>query len=148
MNDAIVCRNLLFSYDVKPVLWNVNITIPEGDFVCVVGPNGSGKTTLLKIALGLLKPTSGTIEIFGQAPDRSRGRIGYVPQHPRLDPLFPVSGPNGISPRSAAASNNESLSLGPLRVNPICSCWTNRPRVWTPMSKKDSTAFCRNSTNG
>jgi len=91
MNDAIVCRNLLFSYDVKPVLWNVNITIPEGDFVCVVGPNGSGKTTLLKIALGLLKPTSGTIEIFGQAPDRSRGRIGYVPQHPRLDPLFPVS---------------------------------------------------------
>ena len=91
MMDAIACRNLLFGYDGKPVLWNVNITIPEGDFVCVVGPNGSGKTTLLKIALGLLKPTSGTIEVFGQRPDRSRGRIGYVPQHPQLDPLFPVS---------------------------------------------------------
>ena len=91
MMDAIACRDLLFGYDSKPVLRNVNITIPEGDFVCVVGPNGSGKTTLLKIALGLLKPTAGTIEVFGQPPDRSRGRIGYVPQHPRLDPLFPVS---------------------------------------------------------
>ena len=91
MSDAITCRNLEFGYDGKPVLRNVNLAIPEGDFVCVVGPNGSGKTTLLKLALGLLKPSSGTIDVYGQQPDRSRGRIGYVPQHPRLDPLFPVS---------------------------------------------------------
>ena len=91
MMDAVTCRDLHFRYDAKPVLNNVNIAIPKGDFVCVVGPNGSGKTTLLKIALGLLKPTAGSIEVFGQRPDRSRGRIGYVPQHPRLDPLFPVS---------------------------------------------------------
>ncbi|MEN8007217.1 MAG: ABC transporter ATP-binding protein [Candidatus Krumholzibacteriota bacterium] len=91
MSDAITCRGLEFGYDGKPVLRNVNITIPVGDFVCVVGPNGSGKTTLLKIALGLLKPTAGSIEVLGQRPDRSRGKIGYVPQHPRLDPLFPVS---------------------------------------------------------
>jgi zinc transport system ATP-binding protein len=89
--DAITCRDLTFGYDGKPVLNNVNISIPDGDFVCVVGPNGSGKTTLLKIALGLLKPTVGSIEVFGRQPDHSRGRIGYVPQHPRLDPLFPVS---------------------------------------------------------
>ena len=91
MSDAITCRDLEFGYDGKPVLRNVSLAIPEGDFVCVVGPNGSGKTTLLKLALGLLKPSSGTIEIYGQRPERSRGRIGYVPQHPRLDPLFPVS---------------------------------------------------------
>jgi zinc transport system ATP-binding protein len=91
MSNALSCRDLDFGYNGKPVLKNVNISIPEGDFVCVVGPNGSGKTTLLKIALGLLKPTTGTIEIFGQRPSRSQGRIGYVPQHPRLDPLFPVS---------------------------------------------------------
>ena len=91
MSEAIVCRGLSFGYDGRPVLNNVDISIPEGDFVCVVGPNGSGKTTLLKIALGLLKPTTGSIEVLGQRPDRSRGRIGYVPQHPRLDPLFPVS---------------------------------------------------------
>jgi zinc transport system ATP-binding protein len=91
MSAAIQCRGLEFGYDGKPVLSKVNISIPDGDFVCVVGPNGSGKTTLLKIALGLLKPDRGSIEVFGQAPDRAQGRIGYVPQHPRLDPLFPVS---------------------------------------------------------
>jgi zinc transport system ATP-binding protein len=79
MSAALTFRDLHFGYDGKPVLSNVNVTIPEGDFVCAVGPNGSGKTTLLKIALGLLKPTRGEIEVFGQRPDRSRGRIGYVP---------------------------------------------------------------------
>lgn len=91
MSTALACRNLEFGYGGTPLLQNVNISIPEGDFVCVVGPNGSGKTTLLKLALGLLKPTAGSIEVFGRAPNYSRGRIGYVPQHPRLDPLFPVS---------------------------------------------------------
>jgi len=87
---AIACRDLTFGYEHKTVLEKVNITIPRGDFVCVVGPNGSGKTTLLKLALGLLSPTSGNIDIFGRTPRKARGRIGYVPQHPRLDPLFPV----------------------------------------------------------
>ena len=91
MSDAITCKGMEFGYDGKAVLRNVNISIPEGDFVCVVGPNGSGKTTLLKLALGLLSPTAGRIEVFGQSPGRSRQRIGYVPQHPQLDPLFPIS---------------------------------------------------------
>ncbi len=88
---AIACQDLSFGYDGVPVLQNVDISIPEGDFVCVVGPNGSGKTTLLKLALGLLRPTSGRIAVFDETPARSRQRIGYVPQHPRLDPLFPIS---------------------------------------------------------
>jgi zinc transport system ATP-binding protein len=89
--SIIACHDLAFGYENKPLLQKVNIAIPHGDFVCVVGPNGSGKTTLLKLALGLLQPTSGQIEVFGKAPRHARGRIGYVPQHPRLDPLFPVS---------------------------------------------------------
>ena len=91
MTPVIQCTDMQFGYDRKPVLENVNISIPDGDFVCVVGPNGSGKTTLLKLALGLLKPTAGKIEIFGKPPEQVRNRIGYVPQHPRLDPLFPVT---------------------------------------------------------
>ncbi|MBE0564490.1 MAG: ABC transporter ATP-binding protein [Krumholzibacteria bacterium] len=90
MSDVITCRGLTFGYGGEPILRNVNLAIPAGDFVSVVGPNGSGKTTLLKLALGLLKPDAGTIEVFGQPPHRSRRRMGYVPQHPRLDPLFPV----------------------------------------------------------
>ncbi len=87
----IAFRDLTFGYESKPILQKVNIAIPHGDFVCVVGANGSGKTTLLKLALGLLQPASGSIEVFGKAPRHARGQIGYVPQHPRLDPLFPVT---------------------------------------------------------
>jgi zinc transport system ATP-binding protein len=92
MSEAVLaCRDLDFSYDRHHVLRQVNLEIPAGDFVCVVGPNGSGKTTLLKLALGLLTPTAGKVEVFGLSPARASRRIGYVPQHPRLDPLFPVS---------------------------------------------------------
>jgi len=91
VSAALACKDLWFGYDDELVLRDVNITIPEGDFVCIVGPNGSGKTTLLKLALGLLKPTRGQVEVLGQPPRKAGRRIGYVPQHPRLDPLFPVS---------------------------------------------------------
>ncbi len=92
VNEAVLtCRDLDFRYDRHPVLQNVNLAIPTGDFVCVVGPNGSGKTTLLKLALGLLSPSAGSVLVFGTTPARASRRIGYVPQHPRLDPLFPVT---------------------------------------------------------
>jgi zinc transport system ATP-binding protein len=60
----------------------VSLTMALGDFTAVVGPNGSGKTTLIKLALGLLKPTSGTVRLFGEDPTQFRywGRVGYVPQ--------------------------------------------------------------------
>jgi zinc transport system ATP-binding protein len=80
-----------FGYEGRPVLRGVTLSIPPGDFVSVVGPNGSGKTTLLKLALGLLRPTAGEVTVFGERPERARRRIGYVPQHAHLDPLFPVS---------------------------------------------------------
>ena len=88
---AIFCRDLEFGYDGRPVLSNVNLSIPRGDFVTVLGPNGSGKTTLLKLALGLLRAEKGVIEVLGKSPQKARQQIGYVPQHPRLDPLFPVN---------------------------------------------------------
>jgi zinc transport system ATP-binding protein len=91
MTAAFSCTDLDFRYDQHPVLTNVNLSIPQGDFVCIVGPNGSGKTTLLKLGLGLIKPSRGKVEVFGKRPDQVRRRLGYVPQHPRLDPLFPVT---------------------------------------------------------
>ncbi|MCP4574356.1 MAG: ABC transporter ATP-binding protein [bacterium] len=91
MSAVIACRDLSFGYGAESLLKDVNVSIPAGDFVTVVGPNGSGKTTLLKLFLGLLKPARGGVEIFGVSPRRARRRVGYVPQHPRLDPLFPVS---------------------------------------------------------
>lgn len=92
--DPVVLRSVSFSYGGPPVLLDVDLTIREGDFLAVIGPNGSGKTTLVKIALGLLTPTSGTVELFGRPPREFNDWdwIGYVPQKAtHIDPLFPAS---------------------------------------------------------
>jgi zinc transport system ATP-binding protein len=88
---AILADSVEFSYDGFPVLEDISLSVPEGDFLGMVGPNGSGKTTLLKIFLGLLRPTNGTVRIFGKTPERMRQLVGYVPQHASLDDSFPVS---------------------------------------------------------
>jgi zinc transport system ATP-binding protein len=80
-----------FAYDGPLVLEDITLTVQEGDFLGVVGPNGSGKTTLLKIILGLLHPLRGQVRVFGQAPERARHLISYVPQHADLDASFPIS---------------------------------------------------------
>jgi len=72
-----------------PVLQDVSLEIPEGDFLGVIGPNGGGKTTLLKILLGLLKPQRGTVRVFGLTPRAARQQVGYVPQHATLDASVP-----------------------------------------------------------
>ncbi|MBN2283664.1 MAG: metal ABC transporter ATP-binding protein [Deltaproteobacteria bacterium] len=88
---VIEVRNVSFTYDGFPVLDRVDLTVMEYDFLSIVGPNAGGKTTLLKLILGLLKPSRGTVKVFGQIPEKARHRIGYMPQHTALDPLFPVS---------------------------------------------------------
>jgi len=94
VNDRplIQVEDLAFSYDgTARILENVSFTVAEHDFVCMLGPNGGGKTTLLKLLLGLLVPDKGTVRVFGESPVIARPAIGYMPQHERLDPQFPVS---------------------------------------------------------
>jgi len=92
--DLIVLRNVSFSYEGTRVLLDIDLTIREGDFLAIIGPNGSGKTTLVKIALGLLKPSSGSVGILGKPPAEFSDwrKIGYIPQKAtHIDPLFPAS---------------------------------------------------------
>lgn len=93
MSDApvIELRDVAFAYQGVPVLENVNLSVGQRQTVCMVGPNGGGKTTLMRLILGLLTPDRGEIRVFGQPPQRVRRRIGYMPQHVRHDPLFPVT---------------------------------------------------------
>lgn len=67
---------------------NVSLDIKKGDTIAYVGPNGAGKTTTIRLILGLLKPTNGTVEVFGEDPYESLGarkRIGFLLDHPGVD---------------------------------------------------------------
>jgi zinc transport system ATP-binding protein len=92
MNTTIIeTQNLNFSYEQQPVLCDVNLRIKSGDFMAMIGPNGGGKTTLIKLMLGLLNADSGSIRIFGKAPQDVSHRIGYVPQDVHVNQNFPIS---------------------------------------------------------
>ncbi len=80
-----------FFYESIRVFENVSFHVHRGEFVALVGPNGAGKTTALKLVLGLLKPASGEVRLFGSAAGEGRSRIGYVPQHADFDPSFPIT---------------------------------------------------------
>ena len=85
--SLIELKNLTLGYDNCVVLKNINMTINEGDFICVVGPNGSGKSTLIKGILGLIKPISGRV-IYNNL---KQNFIGYMPQETLVDKNFPAS---------------------------------------------------------
>jgi zinc transport system ATP-binding protein len=91
MEPVVELDNICFSYNGEPVLEDVSLRVPAGDFLAVFGPNGSGKTTLLKILLGLLQPGRGRARVLGTVPQRAASRIGYVPQHVHVAPDFPVT---------------------------------------------------------
>ncbi len=79
---AIDVTDVSFAYADQPVIEEISLDIDEGEFLGLVGPNGSGKTTLLELMVGLRRPDSGTITLFGE-PAHSFGdgeRVGYVPQ--------------------------------------------------------------------
>ena len=88
---AIQISNLSFSYENLLVLEKIDLEIPFGSFVGIMGPNGGGKTTLLKLLMGFLRPSRGSVQIFGQPPSNIRTRIGYVPQVHRSDRDFPIT---------------------------------------------------------
>ncbi len=88
---AISIEGMSFSYNGSMILEDVYLKINPRDFVSVVGPNGGGKTTLLKIILGLLKPTKGKVQLFGNSPSKSKRLVGYMPQHAKLDFHFPAT---------------------------------------------------------
>ena len=84
-------HDMTVAYHRKPVLWDIDLVLPERSLVGVVGPNGAGKSTLLKAVLGLVPLASGRVEIYGQPYARQRHLVGYVPQRESVDWDFPVT---------------------------------------------------------
>jgi len=79
---VIEANGVTFGYGSRPVVENVSLTVESGAFLGLVGPNGSGKTTLLELLIGLRRPDSGTVALFGDPAHESEHgeRIGFVPQ--------------------------------------------------------------------
>lgn len=82
---------LTVSYDKTPVLWDVTLSVPQGELVGIVGPNGAGKSTLIKTVLGLVRPVAGTISFFNQPLSEAKQEIAYIPQKEAVDWEFPIT---------------------------------------------------------
>lgn len=90
----ITARDVDFRQGEGLVLSAISFQIFLGDYVGILGANGSGKTTLIKLIVGLLEPTSGDIQLFGDNPRVFKGwdQVGYVPQHVfKNDQNFPAT---------------------------------------------------------
>jgi manganese/zinc/iron transport system ATP- binding protein len=88
---AIEVSDLTVAYGERPVLWDVDLTVPHGVLMAVVGPNGAGKTTLVKAMLGLVRPAAGRVLIHGRPYAEQRRLVAYVPQRGTVDWDFPTS---------------------------------------------------------
>ncbi len=84
-------HDLTVAYYRKPVIWDIDLEIPEGQLIGIVGPNGAGKSTLIKACLELIPRASGEILVYGKPYRKQRRRVGYVPQRESVDWDFPVS---------------------------------------------------------
>jgi zinc transport system ATP-binding protein len=105
-NAVIEVRDARVSFGRNAVLRGVNLTIPQGEMVALIGPNGSGKTTLLRALLGLQELDSGEVRLFGdRVSPKTLGRVGYVPQKLVLEKNFALSVREFLALRLEATRN-------------------------------------------
>ncbi len=128
----IICKNLALAYENNIVLTDVNFSVGQGEYLCVVGENGSGKSTLIKSLVGLMQPARGEI-VYGDS--LCAGEIGYMPQQSGAQSDFPASvrevvlsgclGRLGARPFYAAADKKKAeqsmqlLGVWALRNEPV-----------------------------
>jgi len=94
LTPVVVLEDVSFGYRAGVrVLEDVSLEVGAGEFVAIAGPNGGGKTTLLRLVLGLERPTTGTVRVFGQPSGKGAdgARVGYLPQRARLVGEAPVT---------------------------------------------------------
>ncbi len=162
------------SYGEVRAVQSIDLTIYPGEPVALLGPNGAGMTTTIDMLLGLTRPDSGYVSLFGLPPDETvaAGQVGAMLQTGSLVPYLSVrevvtmvasiyprplqvedalerSGTLGFADRWRASSPVVRLngSGSPWRWSPIRICWfsTSRPRLWTS-GRRDFWASIRGVT--
>lgn len=111
---AISCENVVKSFRTAQALRGVTLQVPRGIIFGFLGPNGAGKSTLLKILVGLVRPTSGKVEVLGGRPGSRpvQARMGYLAEQFRY-PTW-MTGQELLSFHSALTSAGR-----PVHTNPI-----------------------------
>ena len=89
-NSPVSIHDLTVAYHRKPVLWDVDLDIPEGKLVAIVGPNGAGKSTPIKAVLDIVPRASGDVLLYGKPFKKQRKLVAYVPQRESVDWDFPI----------------------------------------------------------
>jgi ABC-2 type transport system ATP-binding protein len=83
-NLLVVMRGVSRSFDGRRVVDHIDLTVPRGTILGIIGPSGAGKTTTIRLLTGALRPTEGDVRVLGVEPRRfrrrDRERIGYMPQ--------------------------------------------------------------------
>ncbi len=87
----VLVEDLTVAYRQEPVLWDLDLSVPQSTLMAIVGPNGAGKSTLIKAILGLVEPAAGRVLIYGRPYPEQRHRVAYVPQRGSVDWDFPTS---------------------------------------------------------
>lgn len=78
--------NVTLSFNDQPLYQGIDLSVREGEFLCLLGPSGCGKSTMLRLMSGLMEPTGGAISIAGKSPREMRDKFAFVFQNPRLVP--------------------------------------------------------------
>jgi ABC-2 type transport system ATP-binding protein len=117
MTSPLALQSVSKSFAGKPAVTDVSFTIEPGQIVGFLGPNGAGKTTTLRMSLGLIKPDSGSVSLFGKTPgDDAFGRIGFLPEERGLykkqtarEAIAHMARLNGIKKKPAFALADDLL---------------------------------------
>lgn len=91
LNVAVKIENLTVEYNGRPTLFNINLDIPSGVLMAVLGPNNSGKTTLLKTIAGINKQSAGNVYIYSRPTHALKNDIAYVPGRNFVNWDFPIN---------------------------------------------------------
>ena len=88
---ALEARGFTVHYGATPVLWDIDVAVPQGHLVGIMGPNGAGKTTFIKAVLGLIGGSTGFVRLLNHKLGAVRRRIAYMPQRGQVDWNFPMT---------------------------------------------------------
>lgn len=91
LDVAVRIENLTIEYNGRATLFNINLDIPSGVLMAVLGPNNSGKTTLLKAIAGINKPSSGNVYIYSRPTNAVKNDTAYVPARNFVNWDFPIT---------------------------------------------------------